>query len=394
MPTNKYTVNDNAFWKIVSSLFLASFFIFAALYAVHPLISEFVNDYGVSVSSSSLTLSLSVFGLIAGLILFGFLSDRVGRQRFIILSIAGAVVPFLLIPLFETFWLMLLLRFLQGFLLAGLPATALAYMSEELDPRSVGFATTFYISSNALGGMIGRFLTGFIADHSSWQVAFYMWAAVGLVIFIAVLFLLLKPRFFEPSQASLKKDIAGFLYHLKNPFLLLIFGLGVVLQFSFTGVWTYLPFHMQGAPFFLPLHVISYLYLAYGLGIIGSPLGGWFTKMLNAQYVRLIGIGIMILGLFLTLADSVTLIVIGLGLMCLGFFTSHALTAASVTALATHHKGSASSLYFVFYYIGVSMGSTALAPVWDAFGWSGLIVTAGLVPGLYIILFHSLRGFD
>src|SRR5699024_12763960 len=90
-----------------------------------------------------------------------------------------------------------------------------------------------------------RVMTGYIADHYTWQASFYVLAGIGVVILIAVLLMLPKSRYFKPSDLSLKKDIAGFLVHLKNPLLLPVFVLGIILQLSFTGVWTYLPICLQ-----------------------------------------------------------------------------------------------------------------------------------------------------
>src|SRR5699024_11906931 len=98
---------------------------------------------------------------------------------------------------------------------------------------------------------------------------------IGLVILSAVMFMLPKSRFFEPSKLPFSSDLKGFSYHLKNPALLLIFGLGIVLQFSFTGIWTYLPFYLEAPPFSLSLEAVSYMYFAYVLGVIGLYLSCW-----------------------------------------------------------------------------------------------------------------------
>src|SRR5690625_6022773 len=78
-----YTIKDREFWKISVVLALGSFFIFACLYAVQPLLPVFVNVFHVSVSESSLSLSLTIAGLIIGLTVLGLLSDRYGRTFFI-----------------------------------------------------------------------------------------------------------------------------------------------------------------------------------------------------------------------------------------------------------------------------------------------------------------------
>ncbi|MFC4557570.1 MFS transporter [Virgibacillus kekensis] len=385
MQQRLYTIKDFYFWRITLSLGLASFFIFASMYSVQPLLPVFVKEFGVTVSESSLSLSLTIIGLIAGLIVLGFLSDRNGRTFFIKISLVGSVIPFLLIPLFDSFLLLLVLRLLQGFALAGLPAASLAYLSEEIDRRSVHVATALYISSNALGGMIGRVMTGYITDNFSWETAFYVLAGVGVVVLVAVFLMLPKSRFFQPSNLTFVRDIQAFLYHLKNPGLLVIFGLGIVLQFTFTGIWTYLPFYLQDPPFSLSLKVISYTFFAYGLGVVGSPLAGWLAGTIGLRRVRMAGIIILSAGMFMTLSPYFWLIVVGLCVTCLGFFTAHSLTAASVGEQVTDHKGSAASLYLVSYYIGVALGSSVLGPVWTGLGWKGLVLLVASLPVVYLV---------
>ncbi|WP_337018059.1 MFS transporter [Oceanobacillus massiliensis] len=380
----KYGMKDLAFWKITLSLAFASFFVFASMYVVQPLLPVFVNEFDITVSESTLTLSVTIIGLIVGLIILGFLSDRIGRTFFIKFSLIGSVIPFFVIPISDSFYLIVLLRFIQGFALAGLPAASLAYLNEEIDHRSVGVATALYISSNALGGMAGRVVTGYLADHFSWETAFYVFAAIGLGILIVVFLSLPKSSCFEASRQPFKKDVEGMLFHIKDPIILIIIGIGVVLQYSFTSIWTYLPFHLEAEPFSMSLEAISYTFLAYGLGVVGAPFAGWLAGNLGLKQVRMAGIMVMSLGILLTSSQSIAVIITGLCIMCLGFFTTHSLTATSVTEQATHHKGSASSLYLVAYYVGVTLGSSAAGPLWNKTGWNGVVLLATILPVIYV----------
>jgi MFS family permease len=90
-------------------------------------------------------------------------------------------------PLTDSFLTIILLCFIQGFAIAGVPAAALAYISEEIDSQSMGFATSLYISCNALGETIGRLLMGYVTEHYSWKIAFSSLALLGIAIFIMVL---------------------------------------------------------------------------------------------------------------------------------------------------------------------------------------------------------------
>ncbi|QTD43471.1 MFS transporter [Sporosarcina sp. Te-1] len=361
------------------------------MYAMQPLLPVFTKEFSISVSYASMAMSVTTIGLIAGLIILGFMSDRTGRGLYIKLSLFGSVLPFLLIPSVESFWLIVVLRFVQGFALAGVPAAALAYISEEVDKRYANLATALYISCNSLGGMIGRFLTGYMVEQASWQFSLYILAAFGGVLFCIVCFLLPKSKNFTSSTVRLAEDLEGFFYHLKNPSLLLVFGLGIVLQLSFTGIWTYAPFHLLAPPFMMSLEMISYLYLAYSFGVVGGPIGGWLSGKFGFNRVRLVAIILFATGILLTLSAITSLLVVGFCVICLGFFTAHSLTAGSVSREATHHKGSASSLYLVSYYIGVTLGSTLLSPWWNAFGWGGLVLLTAAVPILYVIFIQVYR---
>lgn len=392
MNVRKYTIKDYNYWKMISGLAIASFFIFATMYSVQPILPLFTKNYEISISVASLSMSLSTVGLIFGLILIGFISDRYGRLLFIHLSILITTIILFIIPFMESFIFIIILRFIQGFSLAGLLGSALGYMVEEIDKKYFGFAATLYISSNSIGGMMGRFITGYLAESFSWQTAMFVLGAIGVFSYFLVLFTLPKSRYFQKSQVRFQEDIAGFLYHLKNPSLLLMFGLGIVLQLSFTGMWTYLPFYLLESPYELTLKQISYLYFAYSLGVVGAPIAGWLTGKYNMRNIRIVGIIILTAGMLITLFHSFILITIGLCVICLGFFISHSLATASVSQEATHHKGSASSLYLVAYYIGVSMGTTLLAPLWEKFGWNGIILVTGLLPLIYVMIIQVTRG--
>lgn len=386
-----YTVRERSYWYVVLSLGLASFFNFATMYFFQPILPVLVEKFNVSISYASLTMSLHTIGLIIGLILLGFLSDRRGRRIFILLSILLTSVFAFILPLLPHFSLIVAIRIVQGFTLAGVLSAAMAYMSEELDPRYFSFAATLYISCNSLGGMTGRFVSGYLIESFSFAFAFYMLAIFGLVTFVVVAIFLPKSQYFMKSTKGIKEDFKGFLYHLKNPELLLMFGLGAVLQISFTGMWTFLPFHLMEEPFQLSLQQISYLYFAYSLGTIGAPLAGWLARHYPLSHLRIVGVVILTIGMLATLHSSLIGIIVGLSLICLGFFISHSLASATVSDCAKSFKGSASSLYLVSYYLGVAIGTTGLTPLWENFEWKGIITVTALFPMVYVLLIKWLQ---
>lgn len=382
----QYTMKDKSYWYIVISLGLASFFVFATMYFYQPILPLIVDMYDIGISYASLTVSLHTIGLVIGLIVIGFLSDRSGRRSFVLVSILLTTVILFLLPLLPQFSLIVALRFIQGFTLSGVLAAALAYMAEEINPRYFGFAATLYISSNSIGGMAGRFVSSYLVELYSFKVAFFSLGIFGIITFILVFFALPKSRNFNKSLRLFSEDMRGFLYHFKNPQLLLMFGLGAVLQMAFTGMWTFLPFYLIEAPFNLSLQQIAYFYLTYSLGTIGAPIAGWLSRNYGLGRLRIIGVIIMTSGMIITLGTSVSYIIIGLSIICLGFFISHSLASATVSSTATSFKGSASSLYLVSYYLGVAAGTTLLIPVWERFAWNGIITITALLPITYVVV--------
>lgn len=388
METKGYRGNELGYWRIVVSLGLASAFIFAAFYSFQPLIPVLSKEFSISVTYSSLSMSLPTLSLILGLIVLGFLSDRYGRGLFIKFAILLSIIPFIIMPFAQDYWVISLLRLIQGFTLAGVPAASLAYIGEEINHKVSNIATAIYISCNALGGMIGRFLAGFFSETHNWQLAISIILIFGIFVFIVVFFALPKSKYFEPSAVSFSEDIKGFAFHLKNPILLIMFGLGIILQVTFTGTWTYLPFHLAEPPFSMTLDSISILYFAYAFGVVGAPIASFLSNKFTLERMRTIAILLLSFGVLCTLHSSLFIVLFGLCVVCFGFFTAHSLTAASVNKTATYLKGSASSLYLVAYYIGVASGSTLVGPIYHHFDWIGLILTTVTLTVTYLLFFN------
>lgn len=378
---SKYTLKDREFKLMMIAMTAASIICFATLYFVQPIMPFLVENFAISAATAGLSLSVAVVALIFGLFVFGVYSDRIGRDRLMIVTLTFTLIPLVLLPNVASFEAFLFWRFIQGFFIAGLPAAAIAYISEEVSPRSVSAGITTYIAANGLGGMGGRVIVGYIADVTSWQMSIYALFGIGVILLLVFYLTLPRSRFFEPSESSLRRDIYGMLIHSKNPQLMPVFTIGVLLQFSFTGPWTYLPFYLEREPFLLHVKDISFTYFAYTAGIIGSIVAGRLAIKIPKSRLVITGVFILIGGAWLTMIGSLTIVIIGLCLMCLGFFIAHSLMAAIVNERATHHKGGASSLYLVSYYIGVATGGTLSGLIWKQLAWIGVIsISLLLIP--------------
>ncbi|MCF6138503.1 MFS transporter [Pseudalkalibacillus berkeleyi] len=380
-----YTKQQHQFWQAIISLTISSLLTFSTLYIFQPLLPVFVETYDVSTTLSSFLMSASVFTMMFGLFILGFLADRYGKKNIMIVSLTVTILTLAAMAFSTNFSFIVGLRLLQGFFLAGVPASAMGYLGNEIDRRYIGIAMTLYIASNALGGMSGRVWGGYSADKWGWETSLLSLSGFGVVALLLFIVLLPSERPSAESRSSLKSDLKGMLIHLTDRKLIPLFVMGLLLQIMFTAVWTYLPFYLKGEPFNWSLKWISYTYFAYVLGVLAPPLASRFSNRFGLFNVMLSGLMLLAIGTWLTAIHNSSVIIFGLTVLCTGFFISHSMAAALVNRTATHHKSGASSFYLINYYLGVTIGSSAVGTLWDHFAWTGILSTSMLL--LFIFMF-------
>jgi YNFM family putative membrane transporter len=199
-----HRVGDPAFRRISVALFAAGLATFALLYTPQPLLPELAAAFGISAAQSALSVSVCTLGLGAALLVVGPVSELVGRTPLMHASLLASSAVGLGCAAAPGWRWLLVLRAVQGVTLAGLPAVAMAYLREEVDHDSHARATGLYVGGTALGGMVGRLLSGGLADLGGWRVATAGVSALGLACALAVLLLLPASRRFRAAPASLR----------------------------------------------------------------------------------------------------------------------------------------------------------------------------------------------
>lgn len=218
------------FRNISLALFAGGFVTFALLYSLQPLMPEISEAFAISPAHSSLTLSVTTIAMALTMLFIGSLSDSLGRRSIMTAALVISSIIAMISAFSPGFTELLLLRILQGVALAGLPATAMTYLSEEIEPTSLGYAMGLYISGNSIGGMAGRFISGVITDWFSWRAAVGFIGILGLCA--AVIFWLVIPpsRHFVKATPGFKKIIPLLWSQCRNPRLLCLYGLGFLLM--------------------------------------------------------------------------------------------------------------------------------------------------------------------
>ncbi|NVK43467.1 MAG: MFS transporter [Oceanospirillaceae bacterium] len=370
---------SRAFWRATLALCLGSVMIFANVYVTQPLLPMIAADFAISPLQAGWSFTVTTLTLGLSLLFYGPLSDALGRRGIILLTMAGVTVTTLALAFTESYGLLLALRALQGFLLGGLPAIAIAYMGDEFSRRALLLAVGFYISGNTLGGVGGRLVGGFVGEHFGWSQAFAVMACVSAVLLAAVALLLPPSRGFSAKPlrpALMLRDLGG---HLRNPLLLGAYLIGGLNFFIFINQYSYATFMLAEAPYGLSAQFLGMLFLTYLSGTVGSALSGRVAQHLSQPLCMALGVLLLMCGTLVTLTPTLGAIIAGFLINSFGFFFAHSTASSWVSRHAEQARASASSLYLVFYYLGASCGGFYLSPFWHGYGWTGVVAASLLI---------------
>ena len=371
-----------AYRRVVLALFAAGVATFALLYSTQAILPELAAEFGVSTAGSTLTVSLTTLGLGLALLVAGPASDISGRTTFIHLSLALSAVVAAGCALAPSWSALLALRLLEGVALAGLPAVATAYLREELHPSSHARAAGLYIGGTALGGMVGRLLTGAVAEAAGWRWALAATALLGLGCAVVVRLLLPPSRRFTPVPTGLRTMLETSRRALSDPGLLALYAIGGCSVGALVAVFNTLGFRLEAAPFHLGLTAASLVFLVYPLGTVASVVFGRLADTHGRRAVLPLGCLLAVAGALLTLPSSLPVVVAGLALLTAGFFAVHGVASGWVPARAYAGgvaTGQAASLYLFTYYLGSSVFGSLAGPAWSRAAWPGVVMLAVLL---------------
>ncbi|MGQ9368876.1 MFS transporter [Azospirillum sp. A39] len=363
------------------SLFAAGFSTFATLYCVQPLMPAFAETFAVSPAESSLALSLSTGALAFAMLVAGALSDIWGRKPVMLASLLASGVLGLLAAAAPDWHWLLAVRALEGVALSGLPAVAMAYVSEEVDPKAAGLTMGLYIGGTALGGMSGRVLTAAVADLADWRAAMAAIGVLGLVAAAVLWAGLPASRRFVRRPPGMAELAAGWRAHLGDPGLLGLFALAFLLMGGFVTVYNYTGFRLAAPPFDLRPAVVGAIFLVYLAGVVSSPWFGGLAGRHGQGRVLLAAVALTVVGLLAMAPPSVVAVVAGLALFTFSFFGAHAIASGWIGQRARTARAQASALYLFSYYMGSTVAGYAGGLFWSAWGWTGV---AGFVGALLL----------
>jgi MFS transporter, DHA1 family, multidrug resistance protein len=246
-----------------------------------PVLPALTADLGAATSTAQLTVTACLFGLAAGQLIAGPLSDRFGRRRPLLIGVVAYVLTSVLCAASPTVEALVAARFVQG--LAGGVGVVIAQAAGR-DLYSGGRLLRYYGRLTVLAGLaaiVGPVLGGQLATVTDWRGIFVFLAAVGVAILAACLLV-----FRETLPAELR--VAGGLAQTGRDMRRLLSDrlfVGAVLVTGFVNAALFA--YLSGATFLLQevygLSPQGYSY-AFGLNSLGFMVFGFAAGQASERW--------------------------------------------------------------------------------------------------------------
>lgn len=336
-------------------LFWCGLVVLCSMYVTIPLATVLSDTFHKSMTQVAwLASSYSIF-YAAGCLLYGPFSDRYGRKIFLVTSISLLTVITFAIGFVDNFYILLILRGLQGLISAAFAPISLVYAGEMFPAEKRLTAVGFVSSGLLMAGVVGQVYSGLVNEFWGWQAIFFLLGILYFLTLILIIVFLPKDEMTRPHvhmlEAFKKMTLLG-----KQTQLLLAFCITFSLLLSLVGMYTILGSYLSNQ-FGLTEKEILLVRAAGIIGMLLSLFAGRLAQKLGTTLTLKIGLALAAAGLFgIGVSPSLSLIIFASIIFVLGIATANPILISIVSQLAGHARGSAVSFNAFILFVGASTG--------------------------------------
>lgn len=369
---------DPSYRRAVLALFATGLASFNAIYCTQALMPALSEYFDATPATAAWTVSAATGMLALAILPASILSERFGRGRVIAISTLLAITVGTALPFAPSIEWIIAGRALQGLAIAGVPATAMAWLADEISGLDLPRAMGQYISGTTLGGLLSRLIPAGVLEFADWR-----WALGANMMFAAacsVFAVLLLPaqRRFTPKRLTVRGEWRAVTSHLRTPALLGLFLIAFLLMGAFVSLYDYLGYRLIEEFDFSP-GLAGGIFLLYLGGTLSSGWAGRSAAKHGRPRILLTGVGACLASLPLIAIPTIATTVLGTGLFTMGFFASHSVASGWVGALASRDRAEATGTYLTAYYLGSSVLGVVSGVIMHDLGWGAMIAFLGIL---------------
>ena len=159
----------------------------------------------LSASNDEATWTLTSY-LVANAIVLpmtGWLAQRFGRKRLLMMSVTGFTVASFLCGLAPSLPFLIICRIVQGACGGGLQPLSQAILMESFPPEKRGQAMAFWALGIVVAPMLGPVAGGWLTDNYSWRWVFYINVPIGVVALILTEVFIFDPPYLRRAKTGI-----------------------------------------------------------------------------------------------------------------------------------------------------------------------------------------------
>lgn len=272
--------------RILPIIVIAQFCCTSLWFAGNAVMSDLVSTFQLNTTALGDLTAAVQFGFISGTLLFAFLtlSDRFSPSRlFFISALVGATLNLGIILDANTFYSLLLVRFLTGFSLAGIYPVGMKLAADHFE-KGLGLSLSFLVGALVLGTAFPHFLNGFIgAEALSWKMVVVLTSCFALLGGCLILLFVPDGPFRKLRQ---QPDSTAFFKVFKKPdFRAAAFGYFGHMWELYT-FWAFVPVILSAYQKNNPtstLNIPLSSFMIIGIGGLSCVAGGYISKKIGIK---------------------------------------------------------------------------------------------------------------
>ena len=149
-----------------------------------PALPEVASQLHTTSAAGQLTITSCIFGLAAGQIIVGPLSDRWGRKLPLLAGVGLFTLTSFLIPFTTSIWPLIILRLFQGIGGSAGQVLSRAVARDLFSGPHLGRFLGILMSINGIFPIIAPLLGGAVLSFTDWRGVFVILGAIGLILFL------------------------------------------------------------------------------------------------------------------------------------------------------------------------------------------------------------------
>ena len=353
-------------------LFFVVSVIFSTIYTPQAILPTLQKVFDISMTQTNFLLSGMLFVLMVVTPFYAPISRHIEKKKIMVFSIFFLFITMLLSAFAKSYSMLLFSRIMQGVFIPGITAIMLSYVQDIYPKKHRGLGMGIYMAATGFGAVTGRLLAGWMTYIYSWREAFGLFALLLLVSLFAMLFGLPSTKLVYDKKHYVKKK--ALLSYLANTKILSILLIPTVVFFSFMAITTFITYRLSIAPFFMNESQLGNLFLILFISVFVSPLVGKYSDRFGRVKVLFLGIGSLLLGIFLTLSDSYIWILIGIGLVTVGMFSVQSVAPIYLGSFIPHDRERIMILYQTFFYLGGALGTLLPIFAWKYGSYDSVVI--------------------